>query len=132
MHDFPLPKHPSLQVHTNELNVLLQFALMSQLLVPNLHSSISTQVNPSPWNPSLHKQLEEPILFWYILFLWQLFEVKLLHSLISTQLTPLPWNPELQKHQNEPILFTDFACLWQLSSSVIHSLKSEQLKPMPF
>jgi hypothetical protein len=48
VHDTPSPAYPALHVHAKEPIVSLQVALSSQLSVPLAHSSMSSQLTPSP------------------------------------------------------------------------------------
>eukprot|EP00961_Rhodomonas_salina_P080975 1089046-Rhodomonas_salina.2 len=59
-------------------------ALASQLLVPQVHSSLSEQDNPVPVNPVLHAQVKLPTVLKHCALASQLLVPKV-HSLTSAQ-----------------------------------------------
>ena len=72
-----------------------RFAASKSCFPSTLHSSTSSHVSPSPLNPALQLQLNEPLLLAQVASMLQLATPEV-HSSMSSQFTPLPIYPDLQ------------------------------------
>ncbi len=86
-----------------------------QSCVCAVHSSTSEQVTPSPCQPLLHAQVNEPWVFVHVALVLQLLpEPWPVHSSRSLQVTPLPEKPDLQAQVKLPAVLVQVASALQL------------------
>ena len=120
-----------LEINSNQ-PVFLHVWPLKQVSKASLHSSISSQVLPSPSKPNLHRQVYEPLLFWQVAWLEQAFSPckrstseihqkysKVYdfwplpsHSSISIQAPCFDVKPVLQSHSYVPGLLTQTDYFW--------------------
>ncbi len=96
--------------------VLLHVACAWQLgkLTVGSHSSMSIQLTPLPVKPSLHAQVNDPVLSAQVAFgVAQVCAVEE-HSFTFEQDVPEPAYPGLHVQVKEPTVLAHVACAWQL------------------